>query len=291
MKLNHLPRYKRALRAWIRKRECRGFTLDESETRLPRQRGKVRHLLSLYSSNTKNGRQLQTWHLSASMHPTEARRNGAGDGPICGDCPFRGPLCYVNGQGLGSLHKSWQRGNYPLFSEAANDIGLNMPQALRVLGTLADGVRLGAYGDPCAMDPAIARALVGFADTRQGFTHAWRDFGGTPWQGLIMASCELPEQVGKAAAAGWRTFTVYPPELSEKQARQAIARASGRQVLAHCPASARKGYSASCDTCPIQCDGVREGSPWHVLNAAHGSPHTLSRFRSAGYLEKWSRYL
>ena len=298
MKLNHVPRNQRRVRQWIRARKgCRGFTIHKGRTLLPYQKGKVINLLSLYSSNGKLGGELQTWHLSATMHPTEARRGGAGDGCICGTCPFRAQpgdklgACYPDGRGIASLWASVGRGNYPAIEELARDVRLSVPDTLRILGTFGGGVRLGAYGDPAAMPVAIGQALTGSANTRQGFTHAWRALGASPWRGLVMASCELPGHVRQAEAAGWRTYTVYPPELSEREARQAIANASGRLVVAHCPASERKNYAVTCETCPIQCDGLREGSPWQVINAAHGNPAAMARYHALGHLEKWRAHL
>jgi hypothetical protein len=197
------------------------------------------------------------------------------------------------------MWSSYKRGNYPDVRAMAADImpgamadRVKLETTLNVLGTLPDGVRLGAYGDPAAMPVNIARQLVKMAGTRQGFTHQWRWLGGTPWPLLCMASCELPQQVAQAAALGWRCYVVYPEGLSEKEARRAISNASGRHVLGHCPASEVKGYLVSCATCPIQCDGARYGvKHFHVFNAAHGNPAAMARYRALGFDAMWRAYL
>ena len=304
LKPNQIPSAQRRLKQWLRNRKARGVNLYEGPSLMPglEQGAPVRHLLSLNSDNTKLGGLAQTWHLRADMHPLQARRGGAGDKCICGDCPFRarkGQLigaCYPNGVALNGIQKSYDRGNYPSAAEIADDLRvlgrrLKVPELLTVLGSLGNGVRLGAYGDPVCMPAHLAQALVKRSGVRQGFTHQWRAVK-DPWRRLLMASCELPEQVGQAAAQGWRTYTAYPPELTERQARQAIANASaGRLILAHCPASALKGYAVSCETCPIQCNGVERGRPWHVLNAVHGAPSVMSRYKGLGYLEQWRAWL
>lgn len=297
LKPNLIPRYQRRARAWIRKTGARGVILCQGKTLIPKVSGEVLSVLTFGSGNSKLGAEFQTYHLNASEHPTNARRYGSADACICGDCPFRakaaqklGP-CYVDGRGIASLWGSIARGNYPTLSEFAHAVKLPAHLALQVLGSLAHGVRLGAYGDPVSMPVEIAQALCTHAATRQGFTHQWRALVNSPWRMLTMASCETPEQPGKAAAAGWRTYTVYPKGFSHKQARQALTNASPAIKWAHCPGSAVVGYLETCETCPIQCDGARYGQPLHVINQAHGNPAAMARYKALNYDSKWAAWL
>ena len=197
LKPNHLPRYQRRARSWIRTSGARGLILYKGASHIPlaiARHSEVLAVLTFGSSNSKLGAEFQTWHLSASEHPTNARRYGSGDACVCGDCPFRakakhklGP-CYPDGRGLASLWGSIQRGNYKPLGEFAKAVGLPVVEALQVLGTLAHGVRLGAYGEPVSMPLHLAQALAARAATRQGFTHQWRNLKGSGWRSLVMAS-------------------------------------------------------------------------------------------------------
>ena len=304
IKPNKLPQYQRGARRFIRRASCRGFTLHEGPSHMPGPgNGQPTRTLLQLTGNDKTGDLFQTWHLPADLHPVEARRYGSGDCGICGDCIFRakpdqkaGP-CYVNGVAINGIYKSWVNGNYPLLDELAQSIGLDAPATLEVLGSLGNGVRLGAYGDPVAMPRHMARHLVSRAGVRQGFTHQWR----RPevkegWPRLVMASCESPEQVARAHGGGWRTYTAYPETLTAKEARQAIINASagqisGRLIMAHCPASARLDYRETCLTCPLQCNGAGARWPWHIINAVHGAPSVMGRYKSLGLEAKWRAWL
>ena len=290
-----LKRYQRKARLWIFNHSPRGFLIYRGPSKMPGLTGdapEVIALVSLYSENEKLGRNtFQTWHLIADAHPLEARRGGCGDAGICGDCVFRAKpgqkvgACYPDGRGIVSLYRSYQAGNYPHISELAKHLKLSELDALAVLGSLSGSVRLGAYGDPVSMPYDIGEALTRHSPEHQGFCHQWQRMGETPWRGLLMASCELPGQLAQAAALGWRTYTAYPPELTERQARQAIANASGRLVVAGCPATKEKGMLANCETCPIQCNGG--SAKWHVINKAHGASSAMGRYNALGFAPLW----
>ena len=300
MKENHVPKYQRKARSWIRKTGAKGLILYKGPSQLPlalAQHSDVLAVLTFGATNSKLGNEFQTYHLNAEQHPTDARRYGSGDACICGDCPFRakatqklGP-CYPDGRGIASLWGSIERGNYRPAEELAEALGLSLLQTLSVVGSLANGVRLGAYGEPVSMPVRLAQGLTARARQRQGFTHQWKRLADSPWRMLTMASCETPEQPGIAAALGWRTYTVYPDNMTHKQARRALANASPGVKLGHCPGSSVLDYIETCETCPIQCDGARYGQALHVINQAHGNPAAMSRFRALGYDAKWKAWL
>ena len=304
LKPNLLPRYQRRFKQWQRRSKARGLLVYRGPSTMPglSKKTPVIGAVSFYCSNLKVGDEFQTWHFNAKVHPIEARRGHTSDACVCGEganaCPFVAApgdtvgACYPAGRTLNGIWSSIQRGNYPELAELAAELRLPVEATLAVVGSVPDGVRLGAYGDPVAMPAAIAQHLTRSAQERQGFTHQWRQVSRSAWPRLVMASCELPEQVGQAAALGWRTYTAFPPELTRQEARRAIINASGkaaRLILAGCPATYAEGID--CAGCPIQCNGVERGRPWHVINAAHGAAHIMRRYNALGYLERWRAYL
>ena len=304
MKPNILPRYQRRFKQWVKRTGARGLLVYRGPSTMPELIAKTEVIgaVSFYSSNLKVGDEYQTWHFRADSHPVEARRYGQGDASICGEgknaCAFKakpgqkvGP-CYPTGRTLSGIWGSIGRGNYPQVEELAHEIGLPVSETLAVVGSTPAGVRLGAYGDPVAMPASIAHHLTRAAKERQGFTHQWRNVSRSEWPRMVMASCELPEQVSQAAALGWRTYTAYPPELTRQEARRAIVNAAKgpRLIIAGCPGAAKDGL-VDCAGCPIQCGGVELNKPWHVINAVHGQKHMIDRYNALGYLARWRAWL
>jgi hypothetical protein len=155
------------------------------------------------SRNRKTGPMIQTWILRADMAPTDAVRLGA-DASICGRCPF-GPgrphgsfrACYVPvGRVPLLVWRRWAAGGYPLATERADRVRLGRGRP----------VRLGSYGDPAAVPPAVWHDLTRRAAVHTGYTHQWRD--GFALQDLCMASVETDADAADARAAGWRVFQV-----------------------------------------------------------------------------------
>ena len=229
MRPNTLPRFQRKARQWLNRYKVRGLQLYKGASTMPgqgRSGAQVMALLTLNSENAKLGREFQTWHLRADMHPTDARRGGAGDGPICGEgkrgCPFRAQAgqklgaCYPDGRGLVSLWSSYKRGNYPDVRAMAADImpgtwpeARKLETALNVLGTLPDGIRLGAYGDPAAMPFEIAEQMTNISLGHTGYTHqASRKFFDKRFLTLCQVSADTPKQALKFQAMGAKTFRV-----------------------------------------------------------------------------------
>ena len=60
------------------------------------------------SSNTKTGDVLQIKHVANSQSPTETIKNKKDD-IVCGDCPLKGNVCYVNPISLNASWKSTRR--------------------------------------------------------------------------------------------------------------------------------------------------------------------------------------
>lgn len=171
-------------------------------------------IATLDSENAKTGDMIQVWILSAREVPTDAVRSGA-DAAVCGNCKWRPRNvaatmekhgltgragCYVNvGQGPGSIWRTWRAGRYSQ---------LAIEDYPAVFG--GRKVRLGAYGDPAFIPPAIVRAIVDAAAGHTGYTHQWRYPVAAHLLGVCMASCGTMAEMSAALADGWGVFLTRP---------------------------------------------------------------------------------
>lgn len=212
------------------------------------------------SNNKKTGAMTQTWILRSDIDPISASRTGA-DTAICGDCPHKGTpsdkatgwatdrSCYVNLLfAPNGVYKAYKRGSYPVAQ--GHD-------AIRAIGFLR-GVRLGSYGDPCAVPNYIWDSLTSGAEYVTAYTHNPVN----PMPELIMTSADNAGQAQAAWDKGERTFRVIS-ELDQVM--------KGKEIL--CPASeeARQasGKAVTCSACKL-CGGnsVKAKS---VAIVAHGA--------------------
>lgn len=209
-------------------------------------------IVTLDSGNVKTGAMAQLWIIRADMPPSEASRTGA-DASICGGCPHRGRLvdgvlvdrsCYVTlMHGPRAVWDAWMRGVYDVAGS---------PDAVARIGA-GRKVRLGAYGDPAAIDPAVIHALCRDAAGWTGYTHQWRSRRLTAdIQRYVMASVDSYRDWRAAESMGWGTFGVLP------------AGAPIPDGAVEC-ANARTGVQ--CADC-LECDGT---SGRHIVIHAHGT--------------------
>jgi len=196
------------------------------------------------SSNGKTGTMIQTWIMRADMHPMAAL-DGA-DRSICGDCPHRRQAngrrsCYVQvGKAPAAVWRCWQRGGYEPLPSADLLIGRKL--------------RLGAYGDPCAVPESVWAPLVSRVAGHTGYTHQWRSPVGAWARGILQASCDGMADYLDATAHGWSTFLV-------------VAKGSGKVAgTVHCAASEERGKRTTCEACML-CNGNRAS----VIIWAHGA--------------------
>jgi hypothetical protein len=134
-------------------------------------------VLVFKSDNGKTGNMGQVHIIRSDMHPIEILKQNE-DGSICGDCPLRYVLnpktgkleriCYVNvGFGPAQVYKQFKLGNYPHMTPEL---------AGAILREMKRGVRLGAYGDPAAVDVDIwVRLLESCGTFHTAYTHQWRE--------------------------------------------------------------------------------------------------------------------
>ncbi len=208
------------------------------------------------SGNRKTGDMVQTWILRSDVDPITASRTGA-DSSICGDCMHKGKpsnkatgwakdrTCYVNLLfAPNGVFKAYNRGVY----EVAQG-----HDAIRAIGLLR-GVRLGSYGDPCAVPNYIWESLISGADFVTAYTHNPTN----PMPQNIMTSADTATQARNAWDKGERTFRVV--SALDKLIK-------GREVL--CPASDEAGNRATCASCKL-CGGnsIKAKS---VAIVAHGA--------------------
>lgn len=194
------------------------------------------------STNSKTGAMLQTYILCRDIHPLGALRSRT-DYAICGSCPNRPslhrlnrqPTCYVNvGQGPSACWLSYRRGSY------------SPAPSLPLLG-LRQHVRLGTYGDPCAVPIDVWSRLLSRATGWTGYTHQWQRPMAEPYRHLLMASVSSPIEADLAHSLGWRTFRIRTPDTP---------------ILPNeftCPASFEAGRRLTCLQC-LACSGTRRGT-------------------------------
>ena len=154
------------------------------------------------SENPKTRDMVQVWIFRADINPMEAQRIGA-DRSICGDCPQRWYLdgsCYVIVVNAPrAVYARYMRGGY---SDPENIA--NVTEALK-----SRPIRLGAYGDPCAVPYEVWENLLGEGCNRwTGYTHQWKLPENQAYRGILMASVDTVEEAAQAKAMGWRYFLV-----------------------------------------------------------------------------------
>jgi hypothetical protein len=217
------------------------------------------------SANPKTGDMIQSWILRRDVNPFVAIHTGA-DASICGNCPLRGVIdkskrrsvnrrraCYVSvHQAPLAVYKAYKRGRYEPFDRQSH-IDLFRSRMLRI----------GSYGDPCAVPYSVWSMLAKVAQGRTGYTHQWQTARFWRYRYLVMASVESLEQSQQAQERGWRTFRTAP---------------AGEQPVSGefaCPASAEQGHRLTCEQCGA-CDGANgRQHRASVVIQVHGSPATL----------------
>jgi hypothetical protein len=201
-------------------------------------------IVTFVTTNQKTGDVLQTWILRQDVAPNEALREGL-DVSVCGTCRHRGQggrgrTCYVIPyQAPLMIWRTWKAGGYPEFSGTA-------PFEGRVL-------RVGSYGDPCAVPMEAWLPALGASQAHVGYTHAWRT-ADPAWRHFVMASVESEAEAREAWELGWRTFRATLPEALPV-ARQEITCPSERGV--------------HCEKCRL-CAGTSKPSARSIAIPVHG---------------------
>lgn len=182
-----------------------------------------------FGANTKLGSNvIQIWILRSDVSPVEAIKSGQ-DYSVCGDCPLRGKVCYVNSAHAPSqIYRSYHRGSYDPISKAQLD---RMRSHNKIL-------RLTAYGDCAAIPKSALDPLIQAAPHTIGYIHQWRTR--SDWKGILQASCETKEDALYARSLGWQTFRIKNPDDSLTPGER------------HC--TNQKNPATQCEDCRL-CDG------------------------------------
>lgn len=233
-------------------------------------------ILTPHSENRGTGDMAQFWILRADVDPVQAVKTGEDVG-ICGNCPLRG----LDGKGR-SCYVFPLHGPHPVYHAYRNG----------AYGSATDGsirqmlrgrtVRLGAYGDPCAVPIRYVRQLVQASNGHTGYTHQWGEYRNhqyvnRDYRQYVMASVETPALADHAHKLGWRTFRV----------RRSTDEVRPDEIV--CPKSDEGGSRLQCLTCKA-CNGSPRKGKRNVVIVAHGG--IASKANAVRYLasvDTWQR--
>mgnify|MGYP001763928842 CR=1 FL=1 len=211
------------------------------------------------TANQKTGDQIQTWILDPRDTPLNISRQNK-DKSNCGDCPQRhskGGGCYVVlMHGPAQVYKGYKNGSY-------TKLDLTNPVHIRHFKNRI--IRLGAYGDPCAIPLSFWNDLLEKTGITKwtGFTHAWKKRENQEYKSLLMASADNLYAANLAQKKGWRYFRVRSSEdaLVAKEFE--------------CPGSKEQDYRLSCAEC-LSCYGTKNNLKTLAANPviiSHGAKH------------------
>ena len=212
-------------------------------------------LVQTGSKNRKTGDMVQTYILRADIDPITASRTGQ-DSSICGDCIHKGQAsdraqgqainrtCYVTlAHGPLGKWKAYKKGSYSTISGHKEIAALGFGRM----------VRLGTYGDPCAVPKNFWQSLISRAQGHTAYTHGATN----PMPQEIMTSADSLPMAQNAWNRGERTFRVISALADIVKSREVL-----------CPASEEAGKRVQCDKCKL-CAGASVKAK-SVAIVAHG---------------------
>lgn len=218
-----------------------GYILWQGASRLVPSR-KVVAIVTMATKNGKTGAMPQVWILDTRQAPhTAHKRRTVASRAICGDCKH-GDLqsCYVAWHNAPlSVWRKFKRGGY-------RQAPLSVWRTLR-----AQGVRMGAAGDPAALDPRVLQVLK----PATAYTHQWNKPEHQSLAQWAMASTDTPQEQAMARALGWRQFQVAVE--SDPLPSRSIP----------CPSA----QGVQCVTCKL-CSGNTRAGAKDIQIPAHGPP-------------------
>jgi hypothetical protein len=203
------------------------------------------------STNVKTGSMVQAVILDGSLKPTESVKAGT-DENICGDCPLRRGICYVNLVPWNNVYKNYLDGKIPYITQ----------EVLERAKAKQKRLRMTAYGDPSAVPLEVWENLLQYFPYHTGYTHQWRSLDNR-WAKFLMASCETPQDVVRAKELGWSTFRV----------RSENAPLLSAEI--QCPNVADP--TIQCSNCRL-CSGTRGDRTRHISIEVHGLDWKVKNF-------------
>jgi len=213
------------------------------------------------SGNDKTGDMVQVTILPRDYHPLDAIEQGH-DASVCGDCPFRQGICYVNiGQAISPIYRTYKAGKYTPLNEVA----------LETIKGSAKPVRFGNWGDPAAVPPEYLKKLM-FGRNYTGYTHQW-SHPGLDHEFLsahFHASVHTPELREDAKSRGYSTYrTFYMEDPKDVELAKTLL-LPGESL---CPNYLNK--FKKCKGCRL-CNGNRKSD---IANPAHGVSFKIKNFQ------------
>ena len=193
--------------------------------------------ISAPSLNKKTSDMLQTWILPDNDKTPQQNVDAGSDVSVCGGCKRRhylGGDCYVKPwRDVGSVFKSYKRGNYPFFN---NKLVKKYP---RIKNT---PLRIGSYGEPAAIPFIAWFRLLRHVTAWTGYTHQWQrvDFDHR-LKKYVVASVDNFVEKDQAQALGFHTYRVGNYNNAQHDE-------------INCPASIEQGNRLNCAEC-LRCNG------------------------------------
>lgn len=204
------------------------------------------------SKNAKTGNMIQSYIIRQDIPPMSAVVAGE-DASVCGNCPLRRSVCYVDLRPVNAVWRKYAEGGYPQITDEIKQQLRDGKQSLRV----------STYGDATAVPFEVWQDLMQYCQFGTGYTHQWRHCD-PRWQQYLMASVESPQLAVEARSLGWRTFRV------------ALANETPGEGEIYC-----RNYedeSINCKSCGL-CNGARVKSP-SIINPVHGLPWKHKNFEA-----------
>lgn len=203
----------------------------------------------LPSQNEKTGDMVQVSYFVRHTPPLEALRSGK-DSTVCGDCPLRGDICYVQlEQGVGNTWQSWNDGKVLDAVEADYEYLKSVE------------VRYGAYGDPASVPFDISSEWHGSVWT--GYTHAWR-YCDQRYSTLLHASVEDKDGYVLAKTMGWESYRIIEDEDERMDTEVMCLNHTNPEI--------------QCVECGL-CSGTSTRARRDIANKVHGTKYKISNFK------------
>ena len=189
------------------------------------------------SVNKKTSDMLQTWILPDNDKTPQQNVHAGSDVSVCGGCKRRhylGGNCYVKPwRDVGSVFKSYKRGNYPFFN---NKLVKKYPRIKSV------PLRIGSYGDPAAIPFIAWFRLLRHVSAWTGYTHQWQRVNfDHRLKKYVVASVDNFVEKDQAQSLGFKTFRVSNGVNTQNDEIS-------------CPASIEQGNRLNCAEC-LRCNG------------------------------------
>lgn len=212
--------------------------------------------LETISKNAKTGNMVQAFVIHQNHVPTTAVVEGH-DEAMCGDCPLRRKVCYVNLVPVNSIHTAYITGSYPHITQEVLERAKELHKRLRIT----------AYGDPSAVPLEVWQWLLEYFVQHTGYTHQWRWLG-SEWSKFLMASCETEDDVIHAQSMGWSTFRVMSPDSPQLPGEIECPNVQNPEI--------------QCTNCRL-CSGNPKGRSKHISIEVHGLDWKVNNYKKLSF--------